>query len=117
MVLGICPSCRCKTLKRELLTDKRTARAYSDLVEEYDVAHALIAARVRAGLSQSQVAARMGTTQSVVARLEGGGRTPSMRTVERFARAVGGRLIVRIEPASTGVSGHVYHMQIYFSTW
>ncbi len=41
----------------------------------------------------------MGTTQSVVARLESGRRLPSIRTVERFARAVGGKLIVRMEPA------------------
>ena len=88
-----------KTLKRELLRDKRTARVYADLADEFDVARALIDARVRAGLSQIQVAERMGTTQSVVARLESGRRPPSMRTVERFARAVGGRLIVRIEPA------------------
>lgn len=88
-----------KTLKRELLRDKRTARAYANLAAEFDVAHALIDARVRAGLSQTQVAERMGTTQSVVARLESGRRRPSMRTVERFARAVGGRLILRIEPA------------------
>lgn len=88
-----------KTLKRELLRDKRTARAYADLAEEYGIARALIEARVRAGLSQGQVAERMGTTQSVVARLESGRRPPSMRTVERFARAVGGKLILRIEPA------------------
>lgn len=91
-----------KTLKRQLLRDKRTARAYADLAAEFDVAHALIDARVRAGLSQTQVAERMGTTQSVVARLESGRRRPSMRTVERFARAVGGRLILRIEPAHAG---------------
>lgn len=88
-----------KTLKRELLRDKRTARAYADLTEGFDVARAPIDARVRAGLSQVLVAKRMGTSQSVVARLESGLRPPSMRTVERFARAVGGRLIVRIEPA------------------
>jgi transcriptional regulator with XRE-family HTH domain len=39
----------------------------------------------------------MGTTQSVVARLESGKRPPSMRTVERFARAVGGHVVLRIE--------------------
>jgi transcriptional regulator with XRE-family HTH domain len=39
----------------------------------------------------------MGTTQSVVARLESGERPPSMRTVERFAQAVGGYVVFRIE--------------------
>ena len=51
----------------------------------------------RAGLSQTEVAQRMGTTQSAVARMESGKRLPSLRTVERFAQAVGGHLVFRIE--------------------
>ena len=39
----------------------------------------------------------MGTTQSTVARLESGKRPPSLRTVQRYAQAVGGRAVVRIE--------------------
>ena len=53
---------------------------------------------VYAGLTQGEVAARMGTTQSVVARIESGRGTPSMRTVQRFASAVGARAVVRMEP-------------------
>lgn len=86
-----------KTLKRELLADAETLAAYDDIADEYAVAHELIAARTRAGMSQSEVALRMGTTQSVVARLESGKRPPSMRTVQRFAQAVGGHLVLRIE--------------------
>jgi predicted transcriptional regulator len=86
-----------KTLKRELLSDAKTRAAYDSLADEYAVARELIAARARAGLSQSEVAQRMGTTQSVVARLESGKRPPSMRTVERFAEAVGGHVVFRIE--------------------
>ncbi|MEI7956869.1 MAG: helix-turn-helix transcriptional regulator [Verrucomicrobiota bacterium] len=87
-----------KTLKRELLADTETRAAYDALADEYAIARELIAARARAGLSQSEVAQRMGTTQSVVARLESGKRPPSMRTVERFAQAVGGHAVLRIEP-------------------
>ena len=86
-----------KTLKRELLADAETRAAYDALADEYAIAHEMIAARARAGLSQSEVAQRMGTTQSVVARLVSGKRPPSMRTVERFAQAVGGHLVMRIE--------------------
>lgn len=86
-----------KTLKRELLNDANTRAAYDTLADEYAIARELIAARARAGLSQSEVAQRMGTTQSVVARLESGKRPPSMRTVERFAQAVGGHVVLRIE--------------------
>ena len=86
-----------KTLKREMLNDVKTRAAYDTLADEYAIARELIAAHARAGLSQSEVAQRMGTTQSVVARLESGKRPPSMRTVERFAQAVGGHVVLRIE--------------------
>ena len=86
-----------KTLKREMLADAATKAAYDAQAEEFAIACELIAARIRAGLSQGEVAQRMGTTQSVVARLESGKRPPSMRTVQRFAQAVGGHAVLRIE--------------------
>jgi predicted transcriptional regulator len=89
-----------ETLKREMLADADTRAAYDALVDEYAIARELIAARARAGLSQSEVARRMGTTQSVVARLESGKRPPSLRTVERFAQALGGHAVLRIEGVS-----------------
>ena len=64
----------------------------------FDLPRELIAARRQAGLTQGDVAARMGTTQSVVARIEIGRGTPSMRTVQRFASALGARAVVRMEP-------------------
>lgn len=89
-------------LKRELLEDPETRAEYEAQANEFAVARELIAARSRAGLSQSEVAQRMGTTQSVVARLESGKRPPSMRTVERFAQAVGGHVVLKIEPVPLG---------------
>ena len=89
-----------KTLKRELLADAGTRAEYEAMADEYAIARELIAARARAGMSQGEVAQRMGTTQSVVARLESGKRPPSMRTVQRFAQAVGGHLVLRIEEAA-----------------
>ena len=82
--------------------DKQTARRIVDFMDaqapEFELARELIAARMRAGLTQGDVAALMGTTQSVVARIESGRGTPSMRTVQRFASAVGARAVVRMEP-------------------
>ena len=49
------------------------------------------------GLSQREVAERMGTTQSVVGRLEAGGSKPTIATLERVADALGLRLEVRFE--------------------
>jgi predicted transcriptional regulator len=90
-----------KALKTELLVDSETRAEYDAMVDEFDVARELIAARSRAGLTQGQVAARMGTTQSVIARLESGRRAPSLRTVQRYAHALGCRAMVRIEAMHT----------------
>ena len=53
--------------------------------------------RTRAGLTQSELAERMHTTQSTIARLESGRTLPSMRTLERYAAATGSRAVVRLE--------------------
>ena len=86
-----------KSLKAALLADTDTRAEYDALAGEFSMARELIAARSRAGLTQGEVAARMGTTQSVVARLESGKRAPSMRTVQRYAQAVGARAVVNLE--------------------
>ncbi len=73
--------------------------AYEELRPEYAVARALIEARTRAGFSQAELAARMETTQSAVARMESGRTRPSTRTLEKVARATGTRLRIHFEPA------------------
>jgi transcriptional regulator with XRE-family HTH domain len=52
----------------------------------------LVARRQAAGLSQTEVAARMGTSQSAVARLESGATDVRASTLERYAAAVGGEI-------------------------
>ena len=74
-----------KAVKAELLANPAVRQAYEAQAPEFE-------------LAQGEVAARMGTTQSVVARIESGRGTPSMRTVQRFANAVGARAVVRMEP-------------------
>lgn len=56
------------------------------------LAAALAAKRVALGLSQTEVAARMGTSQSAVARLESGEADLRLSTLERYAAAIGQRL-------------------------
>ena len=63
---------RLQTIKRKMLADREVRAAYDALGDEFDLSQELIAARVRAGLTQDEVAERMGTTQSVIARLESG---------------------------------------------
>lgn len=84
-------------LKTRLLADPQTRAEYDALAGEFDMARELIKARAHARMTQDEVAQRMGTTQSVVARLESGKRPPSLRTVQRYAQAVGGQVVVRIE--------------------
>jgi ribosome-binding protein aMBF1 (putative translation factor) len=77
--------------------DPEYVREYDALEEEFALARALIEARANAGLTQEEVAQRMGTTQSVVARLEGGRSKPSTTTLAKFAKATGTRLRVSFE--------------------
>lgn len=78
--------------------DSAYAAAYAGLEGEYAIAAALIAARTHAGLTQAELAQRMGTTQSAIARLEGGKARPSTGTLEKVANATGTRLKVTFEP-------------------
>ncbi len=86
-----------QAIKRTLLTAPEVQAEYDSLGPEFAIAREMIAARARAGLSQAEVAQRMGTTQSMVARLESGKRPPSLRSVQRYAQAVGARAVVRIK--------------------
>lgn len=90
---------RLDEVKRELLQDADTRAEYEAQAGEFALVRELIAARVRAGLTQAEVAKRMHTTQSAVARIESGKRTPSLRTLARYAQAVGGHIVLRIEAA------------------
>jgi len=87
-----------KELHRRWSKDPKYRAAYDALDEEFELAKALIEARTRAGLSQTQLARRMKTSQSYVARIEGGKVRPSTDALERFAQATGTRLRIRFEP-------------------
>ncbi len=78
-----------KDLKAKSLKNPNVKVAYDRLADEYALAAALIDARAKAKLTQSQLAQRMGTTQSAIARLESGRAMPSGATLIKFAKAVG----------------------------
>jgi len=84
------------TVKKKMLADQEVQRAYAALDEEFALARELIAARVRAGFTQAELARRMGTTQSAIARLESGARLPSVKTLLRFAKATDSRPIIKL---------------------
>ncbi len=89
-----------KTLKKRWMKEPGFKEGYEALEPEFALAQMLIEARTRARLSQAELAKRMGTSQSTIARLEGGGAKPSLQTLERFAKATRSRLRVTLEPVA-----------------
>lgn len=85
-----------ETLKKRMLANPAVRKAYDELAPEYGIARELIKARSRAGLTQSDVAKRMGTTQSVIARMESGSALPSMSSLVRYAKVTGSRTVVKL---------------------
>jgi transcriptional regulator with XRE-family HTH domain len=85
-------------LHKKWMKDPAYRKEYDALEEEFALILAVAKARRRAGLSQAQLAKRMKTTQSTVARLESGRGRPSTRTLSRFAKATGHRLKISFEP-------------------
>jgi ribosome-binding protein aMBF1 (putative translation factor) len=88
-------------LHRKWMKNKEYRNAHEELAPEFALARAVIHARVTAGPTQEQLAQRMETTQSVIARLESGRTRPSTRTLERLAIATGTRLKISFEPETT----------------
>lgn len=82
----------------DMANDPAYPAAYDALAGEFELASALIRARTHAKLTQAEVAARMGTTESAVSRLESGRVEPSTRTLEPFAAATGHRIRIAFEP-------------------
>jgi DNA-binding XRE family transcriptional regulator len=73
-------------------------KAYDALEDEFALLDEVLSARAAAGLTQAQVAERVGTTQSAIARLESATRkhSPSIATLQRYARALGYRVEIRL---------------------
>jgi ribosome-binding protein aMBF1 (putative translation factor) len=88
-----------RDLHRQWMKNPAYRKEYDALADEFELARVLIQARAQAGLSQAQLARRMHTSQSYVARLEGGTVRPSTLALARFAQATGTRLRIVLEPA------------------
>jgi transcriptional regulator with XRE-family HTH domain len=86
-----------KDLHARWMKDPEFRREYDALEEEFALILEVAKARRRAGLSQAELAKRMKTTQSTIARLESGHGLPSTRTLGRFAKATGHRLKISFE--------------------
>ena len=87
-----------KELKARALERKDVKAEYEKLDEEFLLFDAFMKVRAAAGITQAEVAERIGTTQSAIARLESGGgkHSPSLATLQKYAHALGCRLELRL---------------------
>ena len=83
------------------MRDPGFVKACEALGEEFSLASAMIAARAHAGMTRQDVAERMETSRSCVAKLEGGAVSPTMKALKRYAEATGSRVRIAFEPVST----------------
>jgi len=83
-------------IKARLLANPKVRAEYEALAPEFEISAELVKARRRAGLSQAQLATRMRTSQSTIARLESGQALPSTKTLLRFAKATGSKIHLRL---------------------
>jgi transcriptional regulator with XRE-family HTH domain len=90
---------RIRDLHTDWMKEPAYREAYDALEGEFALAAALIRARADAGLTQEQLAERMGTRQEVIARWEGGKVLPSTRTLTRLAKATGTTLQISFAPS------------------
>lgn len=87
------------TFRAEIFNNNPAVKAaYNEQEAEFSLVKTMIQARMNAGLTQEQVAERMGTTQSAIARIESGKTLPSMKTLTRYAKVLNMRPDVRFVP-------------------
>ena len=94
-------------LKQKLLIDPEVKAEYDRLGPIFAVVGEMIEARQAAGLTQAEIAARMGTTQSVVARLETARHMPTFDLVARYAAAIDRRLDIHLVPSGSDYTASV----------
>jgi transcriptional regulator with XRE-family HTH domain len=87
-----------KRFKRRALARPEVKKAYNDLAEEFAFLDEVLNARAESGLTQAEVAERVGTTQSAIARLESAEarHSPSIVTLQKYAKALGYKVEVRL---------------------
>ena len=86
-----------KILKKELLEDGKVAREYNRLEPRYQIISELIELRKKKGLTQKDLAYKIGTKQAAIARIESGRVNPTVSSLEKIASALNSKLTIRFE--------------------
>ena len=81
--------------REELLKDPDFKQAVEDLKPEFEVSRAMIEARIKHNLTQTDLAKKMKTKQSVISRVENMQTTPSLSFLKRFVNVFGGQISLK----------------------
>lgn len=81
-------------VKKEWLKDPGVKKEYDRLAPQYAVISQLIAIRSKKGLTQKELAKRLDTKQSAIARLESGNYNPTLEFLQKTAEALGRKLVI-----------------------
>lgn len=84
--------------KKKLLNNPKVAEEYEALMPEFMIAKSLIKARIKAHMTQSEVAKKMHTSQSQIARLESGEHMPTFNSIQKYAHAINRKINIEILP-------------------
>ena len=84
-------------LKKELLTNPKFKKLYEESQPEFEIAKAIISARIDNKITQKELAKRMNTTQSVISRVEQAKTSPSISFLKRLAQALNTSLSVQFK--------------------
>jgi len=82
--------------KRGLLEDKEIKKAYDEFKPEFDLVRIIIKKRIEQGLTQKELAYRVGTKQSSISRFESGSYNPTISFLKRLANALNVRLKISV---------------------
>ncbi len=82
---------------KEQLKDEEFRKEYEELEPLYALIEEEIRIRMEKGITQEELAKRMHTTQSAIARFEAGNVNPSLKFIQHLSKALGGKLRVSIE--------------------
>ncbi|MFA5767439.1 MAG: helix-turn-helix transcriptional regulator [Candidatus Paceibacterota bacterium] len=85
-----------RQFKSKLLKDREVKRAYERLAPEFSVISMIIEKRLERGISQGELARKLGTKQSAISRLESGSYNPSLSFLKKVSEALGAELKISL---------------------
>ena len=84
------------TIKKQALKDKRVMKAYNDLDLEFSIISQIIDKRIKKGMSQKDLALKMGTEQPSISRFESGDYNPTISFLKKISKALDSKLEIKI---------------------